>query len=160
MASEDAAALELRNQLSVALNEGARIEQMLEQFELYRDKKVLAEATTNMKKITATLRELSSNPLCKTKENAPLFQQLSTMMKNLVQKTKNLASTSTSTTDLNAASNNSQQNNPSPTNSLSSSYNSSSMASLESRQGLTSSGSASESNFASTSRLVWITHSI
>lgn len=81
----------IHNQLIAALEEVGTIDKLLTECEAANgDSKLLSEITTNMKKVTAQLRELSANPKCKAKENVSLFQQLSDKMKDLVKRTKNL----------------------------------------------------------------------
>ena len=67
---------------------------MLDQYEINKEKKILAEVTSKMKAIAGDLRDLSANPNSKTKNNAPMLGQLSNKMKNLVQRTKTLATPS------------------------------------------------------------------
>jgi hypothetical protein len=91
----DSEVAEVTMLLKISLNEVASIDQMLDEYERTKDKKVLAEVTTRMKSVTGKLRDLSANPKGKTKENAPLLGNLSNQMKNLVARTKALAGTTT-----------------------------------------------------------------
>jgi DNA repair exonuclease SbcCD ATPase subunit len=82
----------LQEKLKEAIKEVNSIDSMLNEYESTLDKKLLTSATANMKTIASELKSLSSNPKCKTKENAPLLSQLSSQMKELIQRTKQLAS--------------------------------------------------------------------
>lgn len=71
---------QLKTELNNILQEVDSNETLLNQYELTKDKKIISEVTSNMKKIASRLRELSPSPFCKTKENFPLLQQLSSKM--------------------------------------------------------------------------------
>eukprot|EP01114_Cavostelium_apophysatum_P021688 TRINITY_DN7638_c0_g1_i1.p1 TRINITY_DN7638_c0_g1~~TRINITY_DN7638_c0_g1_i1.p1 ORF type:complete len:1024 (+),score=273.72 TRINITY_DN7638_c0_g1_i1:183-3254(+) len=77
----------LRQTLLASIEEVDAIDKVLNKYETgvgSKDKKLLAQATTSLKKVTVDMKGFSSNALSKTKENAPLLNQLSRQMKELV----------------------------------------------------------------------------
>lgn len=70
---------------SVGLNS---ISKLLDEFEQSKDKRILKQVGDSMKSFGNQVKDLSQNPLCKTKENNPLLISLTNKMKDLVRRTK------------------------------------------------------------------------